>query len=173
MRTVRRGPLPAVLVFLGLLAACTATDPRLEDEAAPPTPTAAPTPTAPATPRPLGVAHVVLAVTTANSVTVDVTDSSSTLVRAASGTPGDGASVEVYTVAVANVSPTILRLTWVGGPCDSTNLLSIDAAGRRLVLVQPQCPGDAVATDRILDLEFTTPIDAADIESSIQDGLDT
>ena len=43
MHPVRRGPLPAalvLLVLLGLLAACTATDPRREDEPALPTPTA-------------------------------------------------------------------------------------------------------------------------------------
>ncbi len=95
------------------------------------------------------------------------------MVGAVSGTPGDGASVEAYTLAVTNVSPTTLRLTWVGGPCDGANSLSIDAARSRLVLVQPECSGDAIATDRVLDLEFAAPIKASDIEAFIQDGLDT
>jgi hypothetical protein len=170
MHLIRRAvPLTAVLALVAILAACTATDPRLEDEPAPPTPT----PTALTTPAPIGTAHVALAVATENEVTVDVTDASSSLVGAVSGTPGDGASVEAYTLNVANASPTTLRLTWVGGPCDSANRLLIDAARHRLVLVQPECPGDAIATDRVLDLEFATPIKASDFETFLQDGLDT
>ncbi len=173
------GPLTALVVLAGILAACTATDPRLGDEPAAttqsPTPTQAPAPTqtAVATPTPIGSAHVPLTVATTNAVTIDVTDASSTLLGATSGTPGDGASVEAYTLAIENVSPRTLRLTWVGGPCDSANQLSIDPARRRIVLVQPECPGDAIATDRILDLEFSTPLEAADVEAFLQDGLDT
>jgi hypothetical protein len=170
MLSIRRtGPLTALVVFAAVMAACTATDPRLEDEPAPPTPT----PAAVTTPAPIGTAHVVLTVATDDAVTVDVTDASSSLIGATSGTPGDGASVEAYTLAVANVSPTTLRLTWVGGPCDSANLLSIDGERHRVVLVQPECPGDAIATDRVLDLEFATPIKASDVEPFLQDGLDT
>jgi len=179
MHPLRRAAiLTGLVVLVGVLAACTATDPRLEDEAAPPTPVptaapAAPTPTSPATSAPSGAAHVALNVATANAVTIDVTDASSTLVGATSGTPGDGASVEAYTLDVANVTPTTLRLTWVGGPCDSANRLLIDKARHRFVLVQPECTGDAIATDRVLDLEFATPIKASDLETFLQDGLDT
>jgi len=176
MNAVRRPvSLIALVVLVGILAACTATDPRLEDEpgAATPAPTIAPTPTTPAAPTPVGSAHVVLDVATSNAVTIDVADPSSTLVRAASGTPGDGASVEAYSVAVTNVSPTTLRLTWVGGPCDSANRLLIDEAHHRFVVVQPECQGDAIATDRVLELEFAMPIKASDVEASLQDGLDT
>lgn len=178
--------LTMVVVFGAILAACTATDPRLEDEPVPPTPirTAA-TPAAAATATPagsptpaasgaaIGTAHVALNVATPNAVTIDVADSSASLLGATSGTPGDGASVEAYTLAVANVSPTTLRLTWAGGPCDSNNQLLIDAARQRLVLVQPECPGDAIATDRVLDLVFATPIKASEVETFLQDGLDT
>lgn len=177
MTPIRRAWTLTVLVALvAILAACTATDPRLEDEGAAPTPapTAAPaaTPTA-ASPVAIGSAHVALNVATPNAVTIDVTDASSSLVDAMSGTPGDGASVEAYTLAVANVTPTTLRLTWVGGPCDSANRLLIDAARHKLVVVQPECPGDAIATDRVLDLEFATPIKASELETFLQDGLDT
>ena len=172
MHVIRRAvPLTAVLALVTILAACTATDPRLEDEPAPPTPNA--TPTALATPAPIGSAHVALTVATDHAVTVDVTDASSSLIGAASGTPGDGASVAAFTLTATNASPTTVRLTWVGGPCDSANFLSIDVDRHRLVLVQPECPGDAIATDRILDLEFATPIKASDLETFLQDGLDT
>ncbi|HEX5825506.1 MAG TPA: hypothetical protein VFY18_13690 [Candidatus Limnocylindrales bacterium] len=110
---------------------------------------------------------------TTNVVTIDVTDSSGTLIGATSGKPADGASVEANKLVVTNLSPSTLRLTWVGGPCDSANSLSIDAAGHRLLLVQPECPGDAIATDRILDLAFSTPVKASDIDAFLQDGLDT
>ena len=165
------GPTTALVLVVGLLAGCSATDPRLEDEQQPATAAAAAT--AAATTAPIGSAHVVLDTATANAVTVDVTDASQSLIGAVSGTPGDGASVAAYTLAVTNVTPTTLRLTWVGGPCDSANSLSIDAAHHRLLLVQRECAGDAIATDRVLDLEFAMPITASEIEASLQDGLDT
>ena len=169
MHPLRRAvSLTALVVVIGALAACTATDPRLEDEPAPPTSI----PTAITTSSPIGTTHVALTVTTQNAVTIDVTDDSSSLVGATSGLPGDGATVEPYTLAIANASPTTLRLTWVGGPCDSANQLSIDASRRQFVLVQPECPGDAIATDRVLDLEFATPIEASDLQAFLQDGLD-
>ena len=165
------GPTTALVLLVGLVAACSATDPRLEDEPQPATPAA--TTTAATTMAPIGSAHVVLDTATAHAVTIDVTDASKSLIGAASGTPGDGASVEAYTLVVTNLTPTTLRLTWVGGPCDSAYSLSIDAAHHRLLLVQPECTGDAIATDRVLDLEFAMPITASDIEPFLQDGLDT
>jgi len=184
MHPIRRiRPLAAVIVLVGVLAACTATDPRLNDEPGAPTsaptsaptaaPTSAPTTVPVVTSSPIGTAHVPLTVATPDAVTVDVTDDSASLIGATSGTPGDGASVEAYTLAVTNVSPTTLRLTWVGGPCDAANQLSIDAARHRLLLVQKECPGDAIATDRVLDLEFATPVHASEFEAFLQDGLDT
>jgi hypothetical protein len=181
MHPFRRLTLIALVTLAAVLTACTATDPRLADEPGAPTqaPTAlatsAPTtaPTAPTSATPIGTAHVVLDVATANAVTVDVTDDSASLIDATTGMPGDGASVEAYKLAVTNLSPTTLRLTWVGGPCDMATQLSIDAARHRLLLVQKECPGDAIATDRMLDLEFATPILASEFEAYLQDGLDT
>lgn len=176
-QTHRARPMAAALIALAAaLAACTSYDPRTGDQP-PPTqaPTAAPTaaPTTAPTAAPIGSAQVALAVATTNAVTIDVTDSSGTLLAATSGGPADGASVEAYKLVVTNVSPTTLRLTWVGGPCDSANSLSIDATRHQLLLVQPECPGDAIATDRILDLAFSTPVKASDVEAFLQDGLDT
>lgn len=180
-----RSTAAALLALAALLAACTSGDPR--DDESTPTPSLTPqstggpaaTPATTAVPStvtsaaPVGSAHVILAVATANVVTIDVTDASATLTRASSGTPGDGASVDAYKLVVTNPTLTRLRLTWLGGPCDSANTLSIDAARRRLLLVQPECSGDAIATDRILDLEFATAVKAADFEAFLQDGLDT
>ena len=166
----------ALLTLTALVTACTNYDPRNEPTVAPSTsaPTQAATQAPAATPAgPIGSSHVVLAVATANQVTIDVTDESKTLTKATSGTPGDGASVEAFKLVVTNRTPTSVRLTWLGGPCDATNTLTIDAARGRLLLVQKECPGDAIATDRILDLEFSTPVKADDFEAFLQDGLDT
>jgi hypothetical protein len=80
--------------------------------------------------------------------------------------------VEPYKLLVSNDNPTTLRLTWVGGPCDSANTLTIDTTGRQFLLVQPECSGDSIVNDRILILEFSRPIAAADVKASLQDGLD-
>jgi hypothetical protein len=107
------------------------------------------------------------------AVTVEIDDRSGTLTDATTGNPGDGATLEPYVLLVANVDEDTVELTWVGGPCDSTSTLQIDPSASRFLLVQPECPGDAVAFDRSLVLTFSRPIDAAGIETSLQDGLDT
>jgi hypothetical protein len=171
-----RSAAAALLALTALLTACTNYDPRGESNPGNPLDESTPAPTATPTATPAGPiesVRVVLAVATNNAVTIDVNDASATLTQASSATPGDGASVEAYKLAVSNLTPTRLRLTWLGGPCDATNTLSIDAARRRLLLVQKECPGDAVASDRILDLEFSTTVKAADFEAFLQDGLDT
>jgi hypothetical protein len=159
----------AMLVAAGLMAACTSSP---SATVAPrPATTVAPAPAS--TVRPSSATHVVLAQATAKNVTIDVADGSGTLLTATSGTPGDGASAEPYKLTVANDDPTTLRLTWVGGPCDSANTLAIDATGHQFLLVQPECRGDSIVTDRILVLTFAEPIAAADIEAFLQNGLDT
>ena len=165
-----------LVAVVAVLAACTATDPRLEDEPRhlrprPPR-RRAPTATA-ASAAAIGSAHVALNVATPNAVTIDVTDASSSLVGATSGTPGDGASVEAYTLAVANVTPDDPAPD-LGRRAVRQRQQALDRRGpSRLVVVQPECPGDAIATDRVLDLEFATPIKASDLETFLQDGLDT
>jgi hypothetical protein len=39
-----------------------------------------------------------------------------------------------------------------------------------MVLIRPECPGDAVASDRILLLTFSEPTAAPDVQAVIQDG---
>ena len=99
------------------------------------------------------------------------------LVEAASGTPGDGASVEAYTVNVENLDPTTLRLSWVDFPIDNALALYIDRSedGYRFVLVQPDPTGptDAMGFDRELVLTFAQPISASQVETFLQGGLDT
>jgi hypothetical protein len=107
------------------------------------------------------------------SVAVDIIDGSGLLMSAESGTPGDGASVAPYEVLVTNDDPTTVRLVWAGGPCDAVDQLTIDAAARVFLLVEPECPGDAVAFDRVLILHFMDPVPADDVRAVLQDGTDT
>ena len=117
--------------------------------------------------------HVELANASRNAVAVDVLDESGSIVGAESGAPGDGASVEPNAMIVANDDPATLRLTWAGGPCDATSTLTVDLATSRLLLVQPECSGDAIAFDRVLILHFNGPINAHALETMVQDGTDT
>jgi hypothetical protein len=161
----------AVTLLGGVLAACAASPPASPVASGPVSATVQPAP--PASPDAAGTFHLDLVHATGEAVTIDVADASGTLVGAESGAPGDGASVEPYTLLVANDDPTTLRLTWVGGPCDSANVLHIDPSRRQFLLVQPECTGDAVAGDRILLLHFSDAIAAADVQATLQDGLDT
>lgn len=114
---------------------------------------------------------------TGADVHVDIVDNSGLLVDAASGTPGDGASVEGYAVKVENVDARTLKLTWTDFPIDNALALYIDRVdGKiRLLLVQPQPTSetDAIGFDRELVLTFVEPISASRVDSFLQDGLDT
>lgn len=113
---------------------------------------------------------------TGHDVYVDIVDRSGRLEDAVSGTPGDGMSVEPYTLDVRNVDERTLRLTWVDYGFDNALALFIDEVdgGLRFVLVQPEPDGpvDAMGFDRELVLTFADPISAADVEAFLQDGLD-
>ncbi len=157
----------AVLVSACGSSAATATPPT----AAPsPTPTTLPSAADSEGGSPI---HIRLANATGNDVTIDIVAPAGLVSGATSGTPGDGASVEAYRLAVVNDDPATLRLTWSGGPCDSTNTLTVDPILGRLVLIQPECPGDAVAFDRVLILRFADPVDAGAFTATVQDGFDT
>ena len=117
--------------------------------------------------------HVQLANEVGKKITLDVKDESGRLLAAVSGVPGDGASVPRNTIVVANEGPARLKLTWAGPPCAVADLLFIDASGKSMTLVQPECAGDAIAFDRILLLTFSEPVSAADVEAVVQAGGDT
>ena len=118
-----------------------------------------------------------LANATGADVYVDIADTTGLLVDARSGTPGDGMSVDSYKLHVENLDATTLRLTWVDFPIDNALALYIDETDGaiRLVLVQPAPTGptDAMGFDRELILSFAEPISADDVETFLQEGLDT
>ena len=148
-----------------------------------PTPVATPAPTPVATPAPTDGGSDAMPLTvnldnaTYDDVRVDIVDGIGILVGAESGTPGDGGSVEPYTLKVENIDAKTLKLTWVDYPIDNALALYIDTNddGYRFVLVQPEPTGetDAIAFDRELVLTFAEPISASQVEAFLQDGLDT
>ncbi len=106
-------------------------------------------------------------------MTLTVNDESGRLIGATSGTPGDGSSVPLNSIQVVNDDPSTLRLTWAGPPCADSNLLVIDGTGRSMIMVQPECAGDAIAFDRIVILAFDSPVSATDVSARIQTAVDT
>jgi hypothetical protein len=118
-----------------------------------------------------------LANATGAAVHVDIVDHTGLLVDAASGTPGDGASVEGYTLAAVNVDAKTIKLTWIDFPIDNGLSLYIDRINGhlRLLLIQPEPSGttDAIGFDRELVLTFSQPVSAGSVETFLQGGLDT
>ena len=166
-----RAPLTAALIGIGIVLAACATASVPPTSPMPHATDPAPRTAAPSGSRPPLV--VALDQAPGNHVSIEITDASGSLVDAGSGIPGDGASVEPYTVDASNVDETTVRLVWTDGPCDSLSTLTIDASATRLLLVQPECPGDAISFDRVLDLWFSRAVDASRLEISLQDGTDT
>jgi len=144
-----------------------------------PSPTVQPTPVTSQQPEPTAGAssgarfNVDLVLSTGRTVTIEVKDDSGTLVQAASGTPGDGASVPDGTVAIVNSGTRALQLTWSGPPCATDNFLLIEEGAARMTVVQPMCSGDAIALDRVLLLTFANPISADAVDAVFQAGGDT
>jgi hypothetical protein len=143
-------------------------------------------PSAPATPAPTpdpvddfsdGSKTVELDIATPHDVAVKVDDTTGTIVDATTGRAGDGMSVRWYDLKVENVDDRTLRLTWVGFGADDEVLLRVAEVDGLidLLLVQPgpYPNSDGLGFDRVLDLEFASPVNAADTLYSIQSGLDT
>ena len=159
-----------------------AVTPRPSDRPTP-SPATSPLPSPAATPEPPDggsdamPTRVDLATATGADVYVDIVDRTGLLAGAVSGTPGDGASVEGYTVAVENLDPVTLRLTWIDLPIDNALALYIDRADGhlRLLLIQPEptTASDAIGFDRELVLTFSEPVSAGSVETFLQGGLDT
>lgn len=119
--------------------------------------------------------NVVLDTLGTGNVSIDIVDDAFGVESAVSGTPSASASVEMYTLHLENIDERTLRLTWVDRPGDNALALFIDREAGRIVLVQPEhdTDGDSIVLDRVLILTFRDAIDAAGLETFLQDGLDT
>jgi len=110
-----------------------------------------------------------------HDVYVDIIDRYGLLESAESGQPGEGMSVEPYTLAIENVDERTLKLTWVDYGIDNALALHFFQDGRVFVMIRPDLDGDvdAMGFDRELILTFEEPISADDIEGFLQGGFDT
>jgi hypothetical protein len=178
----RSAALIGAVAIASVLAACTASMPAAPSLPATPLPSVEPSaqPSADPSAGPSGdvtPVRVDLESTSGQDVTIDILDRTATLLRAASGTPGDGVSADSRSVRVENVDARTLRLTWSDFPIDNQLHLFIDPveAGYRLLLIQPAPtgPADAMGEDRILELTFDRDVSATQVRTHIQDGLDT
>ncbi len=134
---------PVIAALAAVLAACSAGGAgQAPTEPPAPAPTAVPAPNtqAPATPAlvpseepgsDLMPIRVELDSTTGQDVYVDILDRTGSIKAATTGQPGDGATVEPYTVEVENIDARTLRLSWTDYPIDNALSLFVDQAGGR------------------------------------------
>ena len=105
-----------------------------------------------------------------HDVIVVIDDQDGVLAGAGSGRAGDGMSVRWGDVQVENVDEDTLRVTWVGLPVDAEIRLAVGRAGDDVVLgfTQPAPPAnsDAMGFDRVLVLDFATPVRGEDVTAS-------
>lgn len=133
----------------------------------------------PGTPEPTdgGLQPVRLDIATPNDVVLEVWDHAGVIDGARSGRAGDGMSVRWSDMQIENLGPSTLRLTWVGFAADDDLILAVNEHDGViwLTLAQPGPPpnSDALGFDRVLILEFASPINADDVHSVIQEGVDT
>jgi hypothetical protein len=158
------------------------TDPPIAQPSAPPTMPPTEAPTTPPSREPSespadGKTTVDLENLTGHDVSVEIDDQTGSIVKAESGTPGDGMSVRWFDVKVENIDADTLRVVWVGLPGDEVARLRVSHVDGKLRLrfVQdaPPANSDATGYDRILELSFDEPIRAEDVLTSVQESLDT
>lgn len=170
-------PVIGAIALAAALAACSASV-----GASAPSPSAPPAPAtpAPATPAPTGVPapdlHVDLESTSGQDVTIDILDRSGSVTGARSGMPGEGVTVASESVVVESIDERTLRLSWSDFAIDNELRLFVDpiGVGYRFLVIQPAPtgPADAMGEDRILELTFDRDVSAAEVEASIQEGVD-
>jgi hypothetical protein len=132
-------------------------------------PSVSPSPIVSPTPRPTrdpNAPPIKVRLTASNGSTfdLDIVDYSLLIEAAEGGVPGDGASVEWGTVKVEQLDGRTLRLTWTNTPGSGRGWMTLDEAGRKIVIAQPEYEGDSIAFDRVLVLEFVEDVEADDFE---------
>jgi hypothetical protein len=112
--------------------------------------------------------HVVLLSGVGTAPSIDIVDESGLLTAAVSGPARDGASFENFDAT--NDTPTTLRLTWLGSPCDTVHRLTIDPALTTMTIDLPNCGGDSIGVDRTLLLTFSRAVDATTLNTEMLHG---
>jgi hypothetical protein len=128
----------------------------------PASPSASPSPTPAPTPITVSIID-----TLGKDVTATIEDASGLLTGASSEQPSDGGVVAGDELAITNDGPNRLRLEWTDLPCGAQYLVTIDASGSAIAVSREACGGDLLPMDRILVLEFSGPVDAADVAGTV------
>jgi hypothetical protein len=139
-----------------------------------PTPVVTPRPTTAPTPTPsVGPGTIDLHDATGHDVVAVVVDRTGSVTSVRSRIPGDGMSVQWYSVEVVNVDAETIRVTWVGLPVDDVVDVTVkatkDGYAIRLVQSPPPANSDATGYDRVLEFTFDAPVSADDIKATIGD----
>jgi hypothetical protein len=112
--------------------------------------------------------HVVLLSGVGSAPSIDIVDESGLLTAAVSGPARDGASFGNFDAT--NDTPTTLRLTWLGDPCDTVHRLTIDPTLTTMTIDLPNCGGDSIGVDRTLIVTFSRPVDATTLKTEMLHG---
>ena len=178
-RSTTRRTVPALILAVGLIAvvAVMATgvfgrtpspvpsDPPASEAPATPAPTQVPPPSlVPTEPPANGDFEVDLEVPTPHDVDAVVDDQTGRIVHVVSGTPGDGMSVRWFDAIVENTSDDTIEVTFVGLPQDDVvQVVVSEADGEITIAIDQAAPplnSDALGNDRVLVIEFDTPVSA-------------
>ncbi len=129
--------------------------------------TPSPQPTVVPSPPAGGLVTVDLDVATDHDVSVVIDDATGTIVKAASGRPGDGMSVRWFDSLVETVDAQSISVTWVGLPGDEQLELRVverdGAINLDFLQGAPPAYSDATGFDRVLVITFDRPVDPADV----------
>jgi hypothetical protein len=128
----------------------------------PASPSANPSPTPAPTPITVSIIDAL-----GKDVTAAIEDSSGLLTGASSAQPSDGGVVPGDELAITNDGPNRLRLEWTDIPCGTKYVVTIDESTSAIAVSREACGGDLLPMDRILVLEFSGPIDAADVAGTV------
>jgi hypothetical protein len=125
-------------------------------------PTPAPTPT----PSPSDGYRFELDVVTPHDVSVELVDTTGTVLAARSGSAGDGMSVRWFDSIVEGSGDTI-AITWVGLPQDDTVQVTVSSVDGKVVVAidqaAPPANSDALGHDRVMEIQFDGPVSADDV----------
>jgi hypothetical protein len=131
----------------------------------------------PSSPPADGVFELQLRNLTDHDVDLQIDDESGAIVKAESGTPGDGMSVRWFDVEVENIDAQTLRIVWVGLPRDEVVHLGVSRDSGRIQMLftqdAPPAQSDATGYDRVLRLTFVVPVRAEDVVVTVEERTDT
>ena len=125
-----------------------------------------PVPSEPPMPAPSLGYRFDLVVVTAHDVSVELEDTTGTVIDARSGSAGDGMSVRWFDSIVEGSGDTI-TITWVGLPQDDVVQVTVSQVDDQIVVAidqaAPPADSDALGHDRVIEIQFDGPVSADDV----------